>query len=216
MSISIGVAMAKNYYNITLAIAGISQSAWIVWDLANRGQCDQEAFHTSLRSLLEINPTSTLSVFGGQERNLRPGLNTMLNILTANHKGEGYDITRYALNLISLERKLRFNKKAMKTLGTALYQINYKWKHFLLESNSTIRELASLYVDVISPLGPRIQVTGSSVILQDPCIQSKIRAALLAGVRSSVLWKQVGGSRLQLIFSRHHLINQAKNIIFDY
>lgn len=61
--------------------------------------------------------------------------------------------------------------------------------------------MAGIYVDVISPLGPRIQVTGSPAVLQSPQVQAKVRASLLAGIRAAVLWQQVGGGRLQLMFS---------------
>ncbi|VTR41516.1 High frequency lysogenization protein HflD [Serratia fonticola] len=39
------------------------------------------------------------------------------------------------------------------------------------------------------------------------------RATLLAGIRAAVLWQQVGGSRLQLMFSRNRLLKQAQNIV---
>ena len=45
----------------------------------------------------------------------------------------------------------------------------------------------AIYVDVISPLGPRIQVTGSPAVLQSPQVQAKVRATLLAGIRAAVL-----------------------------
>ena len=73
--------------------------------------------------------------------------------------------------------------------------------------------MAGIYVDVISPLGPRIQVTGSPQVLQNSQVQSKVRAALLAGIRSAVLWQQVGGGRLQLMFSRQRLLSEAKTIL---
>jgi high frequency lysogenization protein len=44
-------------------------------------------------------------------------------------------------------------------------------------------------------------------------VQSKVRAALLAGIRSAVLWQQVGGGRLQLMFSRQRLLSEAKTIL---
>lgn len=70
--------------------------------------------------------------------------------------------------------------------------------------------MAGIYVDVISPLGPRIQVTGSPAVLQSPQVQAKVRSALLAGIRAAVLWHQVGGGRLQLMFSRNRLVNRGK------
>ncbi|SUC47473.1 High frequency lysogenization protein HflD [Providencia stuartii] len=48
-------------------------------------------------------------------------------------------------------------------------------------------------MDVISPLGPRIQVTGSPDILKNSLVQAKVRTLLLSGIRSAVLWQQVGG-----------------------
>ncbi len=41
----------------------------------------------------------------------------------------------------------------------------------------------------------------------------KIRALLLAGIRSSVLWRQMGGSRLQFIFSRQKIKKTAEKLL---
>lgn len=54
--------MAKNYYDITLATAGICQSARTVQQLAHRGHCDGDALHVSLNSIIDMNPSSTLAV----------------------------------------------------------------------------------------------------------------------------------------------------------
>mgnify|MGYP000659137142 CR=1 FL=1 len=52
--------MAKNYYDITLALAGICQSARLVQQLAHQGHCDADALHVSLNSVIDMNPSSTL------------------------------------------------------------------------------------------------------------------------------------------------------------
>lgn len=85
--------------------------------------------------------------------------------------------------------------------------------HFDLLSDTLISAMASIYVDIISPLGPRIQVTGAPAVLQNTQIQAKVRAVLLAGIRSAVLWQQVGGGRLQLMFARNRLFKEAKQIL---
>ncbi|WON78498.1 high frequency lysogenization protein HflD [Serratia sp. UGAL515B_01] len=205
--------MAKNYYDITLAMAGITQAARLVQQLAHDGQLDQEAFHTSLNSLLQMDPASTLAVFGGEERNLKMGLETLLGVLNANNKGLAAELTRYTISLMVLERKLNADKSAMNTLGERLNQLERQLVHFELGSETIISSLAGIYVDVVAPLGPRIQVTGSPAILQNPQVQAKVRATLLAGIRAAVLWQQVGGSRLQLMFSRNRLLKQAQNIV---
>ena len=66
--------MAKNYYDITLALAGVCQAARLVQQLAHQGHCDSDALHVSLNSIIDLDPESTLAVFGGSEANLRLGV----------------------------------------------------------------------------------------------------------------------------------------------
>ncbi|MBW7983964.1 high frequency lysogenization protein HflD [Enterobacillus tribolii] len=205
--------MAKNYYEITLALAGICQSARLVQQLAHEGQCDSGALHTSLSSILQTNPSSTLAVFGEHERVLKMGLETLLNMLNANRQGPGAELTRYTLSLMVLERKLYANNEALQTLADRIGGIERQLLHFDLASETILSALAGIYVDVISPLGPRIQVTGSPAILQTPLIQAKVRAALLAGIRAGILWQQVGGGRMQLMFSRNKIFQMAQNLL---
>jgi high frequency lysogenization protein len=207
------VAVAKSYYDITLSLAGICQSAIVVQQLAHEGQCDNNALNTVLGSLLHTDPPSTLAVYGGNEQSLKMGLETLQGVLNTHRQGLGVELTRYALSLMVLERKLNANKSSMNTLGDRINQLDRQLAHFDLESETIMSSLASIYTDVISPLGPRIQVTGSPAILQSTLVQAKVRAALLGGIRSAVLWQQIGGSRLQLIFSRNRLFKQAQTIL---
>ena len=189
--------MAKNYYDITLALAGICQSAHLVQQLAHQGQCQPDALNVSLRSVIDLNPGSTLAVFGNDEANLRLGLETLMAVLnSSSRQGMGAELTRYTLSMMVLERKLSGNKSALDTLAQRITSA-----------------MAAIYVDVVSPLGPRIQVTGSPAVLQNPLLQSKVRATLLAGIRAAVLWQQVGGGRFQLMLSRQRLLREAKTIL---
>ncbi|CDL82038.1 high frequency lysogenization protein HflD [Xenorhabdus szentirmaii] len=205
--------MAKNYYDITLALAGICQSGRLVQTLASEGQCDTEAFETMINSILNMNPTSTLDVFGKNAGNLRIGLDAMLGMFNGSHSGVSADLTRYMLSLMSLERRLNKNPSARGELANRISQLERQQTYFEPMSEGMLNALAGIYVDVISPLGPRIQVTGSPDVLRNSLIQSKVRSTLLAGIRSAVLWQQIGGSRLQIMFSRQRLIQQAKDIL---
>ncbi len=206
--------MAKNYQEITLALAGICQAAHLVQQLAHQGQCPPEPLSVSLRSVLDLNPASTLAVFGNDEANLRLGLETLIAVLnSSSRQGAGAELTRYTLSMMVLERKLSVNKQAMATLAQRISQLDRQLAHYELESDTIVSAMAGIYVDVISPLGPRIQVTGSPSVLQNSQLQSKVRATLLAGIRAAVLWQQVGGGRLQLMFSRQRLLREAKNLL---
>ncbi|OON40654.1 lysogenization regulator HflD [Izhakiella australiensis] len=206
--------MAKNYYEITLALAGICQAAHLVQQLAHHGHCDSQALKVSLSSLLDLSPSSTLAVFGNDEANLRPGLETLMAVLnSSSRQGLGAELTRYTLSLMMLERKLSKNQTALDELGQRIAQLDRQLAHYELMSPTLLSAMAGIYVDVISPLGPRIQVTGSPTVLQNAQLQSKVRASLLAGMRSAVLWHQVGGGRLQLMFSRARLTGEAKKML---
>ncbi|VEA87117.1 lysogenization regulator [Salmonella enterica subsp. enterica serovar Goldcoast] len=157
--------MAKNYYDITLALSGICQSARLVQQLAHQGHCDADALHVSLNSVIDMNPSSTLGVFGGSEANLRLGLETLLGVLNASSRqGLNAELTRYTLSLMVLERKLSSAKGALNTLGDRINGLQRQLDHFDLQSDTLMSAMAGIYVDVISPLGPRIQVTGSPAV----------------------------------------------------
>jgi len=206
--------VAKNYYDITLALAGICQSAHLVQQLAHQGQCQPDALNVSLRSVIDLNPGSTLAVFGNDEANLRLGLETLMAVLnSSSRQGMGAELTRYTLSMMVLERKLSGNKSALATLAQRIGQLDRQLAHYELGSETITSAMAAIYVDVVSPLGPRIQVTGSPAVLQNPLLQSKVRATLLAGIRAAVLWQQVGGGRFQLMLSRQRLLREAKTIL---
>ncbi|MDR0218007.1 MAG: high frequency lysogenization protein HflD [Enterobacteriaceae bacterium] len=205
--------MAKNYYDITVALAGICQSARLVQQLAHEGQCDASAFEITLNSVLNLNPTSTLDVFGNEVQNLRTGLDAMMGMLNSTHSGASAELTRYVLSLMTLERSLSKKASATNELAKRISQLERQQAYFEPMSEGMFNSLAGIYVDVISPIGRRIQVTGSPDILRNTLVQAKVRAALLAGIRSAVLWQQVGGRRLQFMFSRQRLIQQAKEIL---
>jgi len=75
-----------------------------------------------------------------------------------------------------LERKLSSAKGALDTLGNRINGLQRQLEHFDLQSETLMSAMAAIYVDVISPLGPRIQVTGSPAVLQSPQVQAKVRA----------------------------------------
>lgn len=54
-------------------------------------------------------------------------------------------------------------------------------------------------------------MTGSTLYLQQLAMHHRIRACLLAGIRSAVLWRQVG-NKWQVLFSRRKIIAMAKQI----
>ena len=85
--------------------------------------------------------------------------------------------------------------------------------HFELTHTNVISNLANIYRERISPLGPRIIVKGEESVLANPDNASRIRALLLAGIRSALLWRQAGGNRWRLIFERKAMLQEINAIL---
>ncbi|GAB2663688.1 high frequency lysogenization protein HflD [Vibrio panuliri] len=202
--------MANTLYDRTIAFAGICQAVALVQQAAKNGYCDTDAFETSLKAILNTNPSSTLNVFG-READLKLGLECLVEGIDSTPAGS--EITRYIISLMALERKLSSRNDAMAQLGDRIQMLERQVEHFSLTDEQMISNLASVYLDVVSPIGPRIQVTGTPTVLQQTSNQHKVRALLLSGIRCSVLWRQVGGKRRHLIFGRKKMVEQAKILL---
>lgn len=202
--------MANTLYDQTIAFAGICQAVALVQQVAKQGSCDQEAFTASLQAVLNTNPSSTLDVYG-TEAHLKVGLQCLVQDIDGTQAGS--EITRYLIGLMALERKLIHRRDAMAQLGDRLQMLERQSDHYDLLDSTMLSNLASVYLDVISPIGPRIQVSGTPAVLQQVSNQHKVRALLLSGIRSTVLWRQVGGKRRHLIFGRKKMVKQAQALL---
>lgn len=202
--------MANTNYDRTIAFAGMCQAVALVQQVAKNGHCDSDAFATSLQAIINLNPSNTVDVFGN-EANLKVGLQCLVNGIDSTPSGS--EVTRYLISLMALERKLNTRRDAMSQLGDRLQMLERQVEHFDLLDDTMISNLASVYLDVISPIGPRIQVTGTPTVLQQTANQQKVRALLLSGIRCAVLWRQVGGKRRHLIFGRKKMIEQAQLLL---
>lgn len=202
--------MANTLYDRTIAFAGICQAVALVQQVAKNGHCDSDAFETSLKAILNTNPSNTVGVYG-REVDLKLGLECLVKGIDSTPAGS--EITRYIISLMALERKLQSRNDAMSQLGDRVQMLERQLDHFELLDEQMLSNLASVYLDVISPVGPRIQVTGTPSVLQQTSNQHKVRALLLSGIRGAVLWRQVGGKRRHLIFGRKKMVEQAQILL---
>jgi len=194
----------------TLAFAGICQCAKLVEELAHKGFCDPHYLEASLKSILVLNPSTTKDACG-DESALKLGLDTFVHGL--DDKQSSSTLMRYVISLITLEKKLRHNNQADEELTNRLRTAQYRYESQGGINSEVIKTLADIYLDVISPLGPRIEVTGDPAVLKQATNQHKIRSILLAGIRNTVLWQQVGGKRRHLILGRKSMVEQANILL---
>ncbi|MBO1256241.1 high frequency lysogenization protein HflD [Alteromonas sp. 5E99-2] len=191
-----------------LALAGVCQSAFLVKHLAKKGELDKLAFESSLSSILVTDPQTPQQVFGSLN-NLKLGFQTLVSQLNNEPKNKDIEITRYVMAILTLERKLAKHKSAMSDLATRIAHVQRQLAYVEIENQQVQTSLASIYSDIVSPLAPKIQISGNAQILKTSINQHRVRSILLAGVRSAVMWRQMGGRRRQLLLQRKHIVDSA-------
>lgn len=191
-----------------LALAGVFEAAALVDRLAKTGQVQEGALGCMLGSLLVRSPKDTLEVYGGDHLNLRDGMRALAGALERNPQSLPRETLRYAVALISLQRQLDKRDDMLQVIGNRLQQIDSQAQLFGIAHDNVIAACAALYQDTLSTFRQRIQVHGEMRHLQDSRNADKVRALLLAGIRSAMLWRQLGGRRWQLLFSRRKLLDQ--------
>ncbi len=195
----------------TLALAGMFQAAALVRSLATTGQVDNSDMEASLETLFVTDPENTLAVYGRVE-NLYTGLQTLIQQLNGRAQRD-MDIARYVIGLLHLCNKLMKNDAMMSQLAEGVERARAQLAHFPLTHENVIANLAGTYSDTISQLQPKIMVAGNSRYLSDSTNANKVRALLLAGMRSAVLWRQLKGNRWQILLQRNRFIEEAKYLL---
>lgn len=189
-----------------VALGAVFEAAVLADKIARTGQVSEASMGCMLGSLLVRDPKSTLDVYGGDDLNLRDGYRALISSLERNPSALQREPLRYALAMIGLERQLDKRGDLLQIMGSRLDQIQQQVEHFGLVHDNVIAACGGLYQDTISTFRQRIQVHGDMRFLQQPNNAAKIRALLLAGIRSARLWRQLGGHRWQLVFSRGKLL----------
>ncbi|MES2142674.1 MAG: high frequency lysogenization protein HflD [Pseudomonadota bacterium] len=202
----------KKIVELSLALAGIFQCAALVRDLARTGQAENIAFNTSIQTIYQIDVASVEQVYGKMS-GLHLGLQELINLLGYTKITSDRDISRYLIGLMHLERKLTRSSEIKQTLSRRIKHAVSQADYFSSSPQLVINSLADIYVATLGRLSFRLHVVGHGKHLSQTEIISKIRAALLAGVRSAVLWRQLGGSRWQIFLMRNKLIGIAKRFL---
>jgi len=196
----------------TLALIGIYQCSQLVYELATTGKADELAYKTCVNSLFMDSPETTLDVYGGTTENIQTGVDTLLAQMSSDQaiQNRNIEITRYVLNLMILAKKLTELGEPLQNIFNILENAKLQTEQFGELHENVIATIARAYSENVSVVSPRIMVNGQHGHLQNARVANKIRALLLAGLRSALLWYQVGGSRWGLIWSRKKYLQTAQ------
>ena len=145
----------------TIALAGVFQAAALVNQIAAKGIVDEHDLKTAIQSILNLDPPSTLDVFGNYE-NLRTGLYTMIAHLNDGQQRD-MNVARYVISLLHLQRKLSKRQDMLESIAKGVARALEQANMFGLTHSNVLANLAGIYADTISMLAPKIMAAGSSV-----------------------------------------------------
>ncbi len=198
--------------NQTIALAGIAQATALVDQLATKGIVDSASFKTSIESILKIDSDSVLDVYGGDLAHLTLGFDSLKKQVSG-FSIEHPEQARYGASLVFLENKLSEQPALLQKISIGLARAQNQAEHFGVLHDNVIANLGDIYYNTVSTIQPRIMVNGDPAILSRPDIANKIRASLLAGIRSSMLWRQCGGKRWKFIFFRKKIQDELQRLL---
>ncbi|WP_239923489.1 high frequency lysogenization protein HflD [Agaribacterium haliotis] len=201
-----------SYRDLCLALAGIMQASAQVEHIAKNGYLDTALFETAVKSLFIRTPAKVEDVYGGVSGVLN-GLELLEQQLSQYKQAPSTDVFRYALGVMHIQKRLARKTKLLNVISERLENAERQAEMFGPTHDNLVSNIADIYSDTISTFQYRIQVTGNYNYLQQDRVAAQVRALLFAAIRSAMLWRQLGGSRLQLFFYRKQLVAASRELI---
>ncbi|MET1161119.1 MAG: high frequency lysogenization protein HflD [Pseudoxanthomonas sp.] len=198
--------MSRPLSERVLALAGVVQALAQVRRIAETGQSDAGAVQTVLDSVFRIDADTPQEIYG-RAGDLAPGLRLLRDYFNKETRDES--LPRLALAVLQLERRFVSEPNTVAAVAAGIVEIAPQRDSVGSTHPEVLSALGALYADTISHLRPRVMVQGNPHYLGQSGVVAEIRAILLAAVRSAVLWRQLGGSYWDLLFSRRAMADAA-------
>ncbi len=207
--------MNNQFRDQTIALAGVFQAASLVHQIANKGMANSAVIESSIESLFRYDADNVEQVFGNLA-GVSTGLRVSSKQLGSFKNERNLDITQYVISMLILEKKMSTNQTMLTKIRQSLENIEASLEFFSLMHDNVFSKLGSLYQETISTLEPKIIVRGDQPYLSNEANASRVRALLLAGIRSAVLWRQCRGSRWHILFKRKKYLEQCQQLLREF
>jgi len=205
--------MQHNYRDQILAFAGVWQAVKLVQQVAHHGKIENsDDFVTCVNALFVTDPKNTDEIYGSPQ-NLTTGLNVLLEQFGDASTNRDMELTKYVISLMHLERRLHKHPELLQKISVGIDTAKAQSEHFSPTHSNVMAKLADIYSETISTIPPKIIVVGEQGYLSNSDNAAKVRALLLSGIRSTLLWYQLGGRRMKLLFTRTKLLQQTKDLL---
>ena len=184
-------------------LAALAMAAQNVDRLANTGLIPHDEFDCLVKSVLTFDAETPLGIYGDDIVYLASGGKMLREMLGKGGNRKYPEIIRYFISLMQVERQLHRQSALLEQLRGHLEVAKSKSEQLHHTHESVIETLNLAYQETVSTLKFRIMVTGNhGRHLQQGNNPAKVRTLLLSGVRAAMLYRQLGGCRLSLLFQR--------------
>ncbi|MBU2098916.1 MAG: high frequency lysogenization protein HflD [Gammaproteobacteria bacterium] len=201
------------YRNIALAV--VTQCAVLVHKLAVEGNASTSKMRACLKPVYQLDVDSVADLYP-TPGDFTEGMQVLQNSFDSKGLREHAEVVRYLLGVLVLQQHLSRAPAMMAEISQRINGFGQQSLHDLADSASLVQsdcgQLARLYQDTISKLSYRIHVAGNPEHLRNQQVADQIRALLLAGIRSAVLWHQLGGRRWHLFFYKKRIRDTLSSI----
>ena len=223
------------------ALAGVMQAVCQIEDIANRGETDAAATRTSLASTLQQS-ADDLDQAVGSVANLRYGLQRMQGMLQGEQKylpalQYAMAVMQMAKNMRRSDSVQQAVARELELISMSINQDSADKQNaaaadhlssaeaadgdtgddtgddYAHPAPELVAQLADVWTSEVRKLEPQVVVHGKPVYLQNDNNIQLIRALLLAGLRCSWLWQQLGGRRWHLLLRRKRLLFNIRELL---
>jgi high frequency lysogenization protein len=199
--------MTMDVHSRVLALGGVLQTLKVVRQIADTGHADAALELCALDSVFRLEAPNADAVYDGAIH-VRPGLILLRDYLTNNSSDPA--LPKLGMTLLQIERRFVADRELPEQIRRGVLAISDKAERQGSAHPDVIAHLGKLYADSISQLRPKMIVQGNPHYLQQADIVAEIRALLLAGLRSAVLWRQMGGTLWDFAFSRGAMLRAVE------
>ena len=195
--------MTMDVRSRVLALAGMLQALKLVRQIADTGHADAAGERAALESVFRIDAASVEAVYGGVH-SLRSGLLLLRDYFTDRSGDQA--LPKLGMAVLQIERRFVADEALARQVLDGIRALEGIAERQGSIHPDAISRLGQLYADTISHLRPKVIVQGNPHYLQQPEVVAEIRALLLSALRSAVLWRQMGGSLWDFVFSRRAMM----------
>lgn len=211
-----------------MALASVLQCAQLIDRIARTGTFQQQEVSGLQSPLFVLDPRSNADVYQ-DPKELLPGLTLIETLASGGALREHQLVVQYCVKMLRLADTVRGDATLADQIRrgiSAIQLANPKPESAEADGgelaaaqnadesaiDTISRALALVYRDTLSNVPRPIQIQGAAAALREPANAAAIRSLLLAGVRSALFWRQLGGRRWQLLLSRRRLAFTAARL----